>query len=57
MARLQAQASCCKSFKIPPVDHYIAGYIAGAKAADPKVKELNDYSNSFTDTAKCSMLR
>ena len=42
--------------KIPPVDHYIAGYIAGAKAADPKVKELNDYSNSFTDTAKCKQL-
>src|SRR3954447_5723848 len=24
--------------KIPPVDHYIAGYQAGAKAADPKIK-------------------
>ena len=42
--------------KIPPVDHYIAGFIAGAKAADPQVKELNDYSNSFTDTAKCKQL-
>ena len=42
--------------KIPPVDHYIAGYIAGAKAANPQVKELNDYSNSFTDTAKCKQL-
>ena len=42
--------------KIPPVDHYIAGFIAGAKAANPQVKELNDYSNSFTDTAKCKQL-
>src|ERR1041385_5663364 len=24
--------------KIPPVDHYIAGYQAGAKAANPKIK-------------------
>jgi basic membrane protein A and related proteins len=42
--------------KIPPVDHYIAGFQAGAKAADPGVKTLNDYSNSFTDTAKCKQL-
>src|SRR4249920_3673199 len=42
--------------KIPPVDHYIAGYQAGAKAADPGIKTLNDYSNSFTDTAKCKQL-
>jgi basic membrane protein A len=42
--------------KIPPVDHYIAGFQAGAKAANPSVKTLNDYSNSFTDTAKCKQL-
>jgi basic membrane protein A len=42
--------------KLPPVDHYIAGFQAGAKAADPGVKTLNDYSNSFTDTAKCKQL-
>jgi basic membrane protein A len=42
--------------KIPPVDHYIAGFQAGAKAANPNVKTLNDYSNSFTDTAKCKQL-
>jgi basic membrane protein A and related proteins len=42
--------------KIPPVDHYIAGFQAGAKAADPQIKTLNDYSNSFTDTAKCKQL-
>src|SRR5215213_5877354 len=27
--------------KIPPVDHYIAGYQAGAKAANPDIKTLN----------------
>jgi basic membrane protein A len=42
--------------KIPPVDHYIAGFQAGVKAANPQVKALNDYSNSFTDTAKCKQL-
>ena len=42
--------------KIPPVDHYIAGFQAGAKASNPKVTTLNDYSQSFTDTAKCQEL-
>jgi basic membrane protein A and related proteins len=42
--------------KIPPVDHYIAGFQAGAKAADPGVKTLNGYSSSFTDAAKCKSL-
>jgi basic membrane protein A len=42
--------------KIPPVDHYIAGFIAGAKAADPKVTELNAYSQSFTNQAACKEL-
>ena len=39
--------------KIPPVDHYIAGYAAGAEAANPGIRVLNDYSQSFTDQAKC----
>jgi basic membrane protein A and related proteins len=39
--------------KIPPVDHYIAGYGAGAKAANSKITTLNGYSQSFTDQAKC----
>jgi basic membrane protein A len=42
--------------KIPPVDHYIAGFQAGAKAADPKVTTLNAYSQSFTDQAACKQL-
>ena len=39
--------------KIPPVDHYIAGYRAGAKAANPEIKTLNGYSQDFVDQAKC----
>ena len=39
--------------KIPPVDHYIAGFQAGATKANPSVKTLNGYSQSFTDQAKC----
>ena len=39
--------------KIPPVDHYIAGFRAGAKASNPDVKTLNGYSQSFEDQAKC----
>ena len=39
--------------KIPPVDRYIAGYQAGAKAANPKIETLNAYSQDFVDQAKC----
>jgi basic membrane protein A len=39
--------------KIPPVDHYIAGFQAGAKAADPGIKTLNGYSQDFVAPAKC----
>jgi len=39
--------------KIPPVDRYIAGYQAGAKAADKRVTMLNGYSEDFTDQARC----
>ena len=39
--------------KIPPVDRYIAGYRAGAKAANPEIKTLNAYSQDFVDQAKC----
>jgi basic membrane protein A len=42
--------------KIPPVDRYIAGFQAGAKAANPKVKTLNGYSQDFVDQAKCKEL-
>jgi len=39
--------------KIPPVDHYIAGYQAGAKKAYPAIQTLNGYSQDFVDQAKC----
>ena len=39
--------------KIPPVDHYIAGFQAGAKKAEPSIKTLNGYSQSFTAQDKC----
>jgi basic membrane protein A len=42
--------------KQPPVDRYIAGFQAGAKAADPTVKTLNGYSQDWVDTAKCKEL-
>ena len=42
--------------KIPPVDHYIAGYQAGAKKANSAIKTLNGYSQDFVDPAKCKEL-
>ena len=42
--------------KIPSVDSYIAGFQAGGKAADPKLKFLNAYSNDFADQAKCETI-
>jgi basic membrane protein A len=42
--------------KIPPVDHYIAGYMAGAKAANPDITVLNGYSQDFVAQDKCKNL-
>jgi basic membrane protein A and related proteins len=42
--------------KQPPVDRFIAGYQAGAKAADPGIKTFNDYSQDFNDQAKCKQI-
>ena len=42
--------------KIPPVDAYIAGYQAGATAANDSIKTLNGYSQDFVDQAKCKEL-
>jgi basic membrane protein A len=39
--------------KQPPVDRYIAGFQAGAKAAYPGVETLNAYSQDFANEAKC----
>ena len=42
--------------KQPPVDRFIAGYQAGAKAADPGITLLNGYSQDFEDQAKCKQV-
>ena len=39
--------------KIPPVDHYIAGFQKGAKDANPGIKTLNGYSQDFVAQDKC----
>jgi len=39
--------------KIPPVDHFIAGYQWASKIEDPTVKVLVQYSDDFADSAKC----
>ncbi len=39
--------------KQPPVDRYIAGFQAGAKAAFPGVETLNGYSQDFSNPSKC----
>jgi basic membrane protein A and related proteins len=38
---------------IPPVNRFAAGYEAGAKAANPGVKVLVDYSQDFVAQSKC----
>src|SRR5215210_3666718 len=42
--------------KQPPVDRFIAGYQAGAKAADPGITLLNNYSEDFADQTKCKQI-
>jgi basic membrane protein A len=42
--------------KQPPVDRYIAGYQAGAKAADPSIGFENGYSQEWVDQAKCKTI-
>ena len=39
---------------IPPVEAYIAGFEAGAKRADPKIRVLHTFANSFTNEAPCA---
>jgi basic membrane protein A and related proteins len=42
--------------KQPPVDRFIAGYQAGARAADPGITTLHAYSQDFGDQAKCKQI-
>ena len=39
--------------RIPPVENSIAGYEAGAKATNPDIKTIVNYSQDFVDQAKC----
>ena len=39
--------------KIPPVDHYIAGYQARREGGQPEAKVLYGYSQNFVDQSKC----
>jgi basic membrane protein A len=46
-------ASSVGGQKIPPVDHYIAGYQKGVQDANPDAKVVNAYSQKFDDPAPC----
>jgi basic membrane protein A and related proteins len=48
--------SAVGGFKEPPVDRFIAGYVAGAEAAAPRTKVLHAYSSDWDDQAKCKEL-
>lgn len=37
---------------IPQVNRYLAGYVAGARRVDPKVKIIGQYANTFSSTTK-----
>lgn len=63
MAAKMAQAkggkqviSAVGGLKIPTVDIFIAGYRAGAKAANPDVRVLVNYSQDFVAQDKCKEL-
>jgi basic membrane protein A and related proteins len=40
----------------PPVDDFIFGFRAGARAADPGITVLTKYSNDFADPNKCEAI-
>jgi len=42
--------------RIPPVERYIAGYEAGADAANNRIRVLSGYSQDFVDQARCREL-
>ena len=52
-ARGGAAVSTVGGQKQPPVDRFIAGFQAGAKAAAPGIATLNNYSQDFSNQAKC----
>jgi basic membrane protein A and related proteins len=42
--------------KIPSVSTFVVGFRAGARAADPGITVLEQYSNDFTDANKCEAI-
>ena len=52
-ARCTGVISSVGGMKEPPVDRFIAGYQAGAKAAVPGITLLNGYSQDWDDLGKC----
>jgi basic membrane protein A and related proteins len=62
LGALEAEKSGAKAisavggYKEPPVDRFIAGYRAGAKAAVPGTKVTWSYSQDWEDQAKCKEL-
>jgi basic membrane protein A len=42
--------------KIPSVLEFVVGFRAGARAADPGITVLEQYSNDFTDANKCEAI-
>jgi basic membrane protein A and related proteins len=51
-----AEVGAVGGFKEPPVDRFIAGYRAGAKAAVPAIAVAHSYSQDWEDQAKCKEL-
>ena len=51
-----ATVSSVGGIPVPAVIRYIAGYQAGAKAADPTVATLNGYSQDFVAQDKCKSI-
>jgi basic membrane protein A len=41
---------------VPPVQDFISGFSAGARAADPGITVLVDYSDDFADPNKCAAI-
>lgn len=42
--------------KIPAVEDFVVGFVAGARRAAPEIEVLVDYSNDFVDPSKCTAL-
>jgi basic membrane protein A len=40
------------SWNTPPVDRYLAGFVAGARRVDPGVRILGDYAQTYTDDSR-----